>query len=257
MKICVLVKQVPDHEALVKVRSDGTLDIEDRWVTGFFDEIALEQALRLREALGGTVTAVAAGGGKQTDALRRALAMGVDTVVQLDDPALILADGLGVARALAACVRTLAPDMVLAGRVALDDEMGLVGPAVAEHLGWPYVGAVVALETDGAGFSAVRQIEGGKQAVKGRLPVLLTATKGLAEPRVPKVMAVMKASRARIETRDLASLGLDAAAVAPLVRVLSYRPPPTRPAVKMITGDLDAQVETLAAILLSASGGGS
>lgn len=257
MKICVLVKQVPDHEAIVTAQADGTLDIEDKYVTSFFDEIALEQALRLREAHGGSVTAVAAGGKKQVDALRRALAMGADEAVQIEDPALVEADGLGVARALAALVATLEPDTVLCGRVALDDEMGLVGPAVAETLGWPHVAAVKALEIQDGSFTAVRQVEGGEHTLQGPLPVLITVTKGLAEPRVPKVMAVMKASRAKIDTRDLASLSLDASRVAPLVRVQSHRPPARRPGVKMIQGDLDEQVKKLAALLRAASGGAS
>ncbi len=257
MKICVLVKQVPDPEAVIRVGQDGSLEVEDRFVTNFFDEIAVEQAVRLAEALGGPVTAVSAGGGRNVDALRRALAMGADAAVMVDDPALSGADGLGVARALGACLRTLEPDLVLAGRVGLDDEMGLVGPAVAEILGWPHLAGVVGLDLDGGGFTATRLVEGARETVAGSLPVLLTCSKGLAEPRVPKVMQVMKASRAAIDTRDLASLGLDPAAVAPLLRVAGHAPPPGRASVRMIEGDLPAQVQELAAILLAAAGGRS
>jgi electron transfer flavoprotein beta subunit len=255
MKICVLVKQVPDHEAIVTARTDGTLDVEDRYVTSFFDEIAIEQALRLREAHGGTVTALAAGGGKQTDALRRALAMGADEAVAVDDPALATADGLGTARALAALLATLEPDLVLAGRVALDDEMGLVGPAVAEFLDLPHVSDVIAMQTDSKIFSVTRLVEGATHVVEGAFPALMTVTKGLAEPRVPKVMAVMKASRARIDARDLASLGVDASTIRARSRIVSYRPPATRAPVKMIEGDVDAQVASLAEILVASAGG--
>ncbi|MBW2262902.1 MAG: electron transfer flavoprotein subunit beta/FixA family protein [Deltaproteobacteria bacterium] len=257
MKICVLVKQVPDHEAVIRVGEDGSLEVEDRYVTNFFDEIAVEQAILLRESQGGTVTAVSAGGGRNVDALRRALAMGADAAVMVDDPALADADGLGLARALDACLGTLEPDLVLAGRVGLDDEMGLVGPAVAELLGWAHLAGVVGLDLDGETFTAIRLVEGARETVAGRLPALLTCSKGLAEPRVPKVMQVMKASRARIDTRDLASLGVDPAAVAPLIRVAGHTPPPGRAAVRMIEGDLPEQVQALASILLVSAGGTS
>ena len=255
MKICVLVKQVPDHEAIVKVGAGGAIEVEDRWVTNFFDEIAVEQALRLREAHGGTVTAIAAGGGKQVDALRRALAMGADAAVQIDDPALAEADGLGKARALAACASSLGADVVLAGRAALDDEQGLVGPAVAERLGWPHVAGIVRLEVAAGGaFRAVRLVEGGRDTVEGSLPALFTATKGLADPRVPKVMQVMKASKARMDKRDLASLGVDAAAVAPAARVVGYRAPPGRPPVVMMEGEVADKVRAIAEILRAHAG---
>ena len=253
MKICVLVKQVPDHEAVVRVGQDGSLEVEERYVTNFFDEIAVEQAL----LLGGEVTAVSAGGGRNVDALRRALAMGAGSAVMVDDPALEAADGLGTARALAACVGSLGPDLVLAGSVALDDEMGLVGPAVAEALGWPHVAGIVGLEAGDGAFRATRLVEEGRETLEGPLPALMTCAKGLAEPRVPKVMAVMRASRAKIDTRDLASLGMDPALVAPRSRIVSYRPPRRRDAVTMIEGDRSEQVRELAAILLAAAGGGS
>jgi electron transfer flavoprotein beta subunit len=257
MKICVLVKQVPDHEAIVRVREDFTLEVEDKHATNFFDEIAVEQALLLREKLGGSVTAVSTGGGRNADALRRALAMGADAAVMVDDPALGGADGLGLARALAACLGPLEPDIVLAGQVALDDEMGLVGPAVAEFLGWPHVAGLVGLEVDGGSFSAIRLVEGARETVEGSLPVLLTCAKGLASPRVPKVMQVMKASRARIDARDLPSLGVDPATVAPLVTVTAHRPPARRASVSMIQGEPREQVMELARILVAAAGGGS
>jgi electron transfer flavoprotein beta subunit len=257
MKICVLVKQVPDHEAVILAREDGSLEIEDRYVTNFFDEIAVERSLMLREELGGEVTAVSAGGGRNVDALRRALAMGADAAVMVDDPALEGSDGLGTARALAACLADLGPDLVLAGRVALDDEMGLVGPSAAELMGWPHVASIVDLSIDQDGFRAERLVEGGSETVEGRLPVLLTCAKGLAEPRVPKVMQVMKASRAKIDVRTLESLGVDPGSVAPRLVVEAHRPPPKRPAVTMIEGGFPDQVKELASILLAAAGGGT
>jgi len=255
MNICVLVKQVPDHEAIVRAAPDGSVEVEDRWVTNFFDEIAIEQALRIRDAHDGTLTAVAAGGARQVDALRRALAMGANAALHVSDPALDSGDALVVARALAAAIETLSPDLVLAGRVALDDEMGYVGPAVAHALAIPHVANVVALDVGDSALKADRLVEGGVETVEGPLPALVTATKGLCEPRVPKVMAVMKASRAKIDARDLASFGIEPPS--PTMRIDGHEAPPSRPAVEMIQGTPDEQVRRLARILLDAVGGGS
>lgn len=254
MKIVVLVKQVPDPEARVTVREGdgaGRLEVEDRWVTSFFDEVALERALGLRDELGGSVMAVSAGPGKAVDALRRALAFGADRVLHVDDPALGAADGLGIGRALAAFVAREAPDLVLGGRVALDDEAGVVGPAVAEHLGWPHVSDAVAITPgDRAGTLRVtRQADGLQQTVEVELPAVVTAQKGLAVPRVPSVTGVMKAMRAKIDKIDLASLGVPAGDVAARVEVQSYRPPKARKAVRMATGDYPENVRMLVALL--------
>ena len=254
MKIVVLVKQVPDPEARVTVGADGgpdALRVEDRWCTSFFDEVALEAALGLRQRHGGEVVAVTAGGGKAADALRRALAFGADRVVQIDDPALAGADGLGVAAALAAFVRRDPPDLVLAGRQALDDEAGVVGPAVAERLDWPHAADAVALEADPAArrVRVERTVDGGREVLELPLPALITAQKGLATPRVPQVTGVMKAMRAKIDRVDLAGLGLSPDDLAPRTTVLGYRPPPTRQPLRMIEGDFPENVRTLAALL--------
>jgi electron transfer flavoprotein beta subunit len=254
VKIVVLVKQVPDPEARVTVAADGgpgALQVEDRWCTSYFDEVALEQALTLRQRHGGEVLAVTAGSGKAVDALRRALAFGADRVLQLDDPALAAADGLGLAAALAAVVRREQPELVLAGRQALDDEAGLVGPAVAERLEWPHAADAVALELDPAAKRArvERTVDGGREVLELPLPALVTAQKGLAVPRVPQVTGVMKAMRAKIDKLDLAALGLSAADVAPRTAVLGYRPPPARKPVRMVGGEFPENVRTLAALL--------
>ncbi|MBI4702291.1 MAG: electron transfer flavoprotein subunit beta/FixA family protein [Deltaproteobacteria bacterium] len=252
MKIVVLVKQVPDPEARVTVRPEpgpGALAVEDRWVTSFFDEVALEKALQLRDEHGGAVTAVTAGSGKAVDALRRALAFGADRAVQIADPALG-DDHLALSCALAAFVRTVAPDLCLAGRAAMDDDAGFVGPAVAELLGWPHVAGALGLEVEsGGGLRVTRQTDDGQELVALGLPALVTAGKGLASPRVPPVTLVMKAMRAKIEKLDLAALGLAPAELEPKTAVLSYRPPRSRGNVRMIAGEPPECVRTLLALL--------
>jgi electron transfer flavoprotein beta subunit len=254
VKIVVLVKQVPDPEAKVAVREGGgpaALQVEDRWVTSFFDEIALEKALQLRDKHGGTVTALTAGSGRAVDALRRAVAFGADQVVQLDDPALAGTDALGVARLLAAALRKLGAELVLAGRAAGDDEAGFVGGAVAELLGWPHVDEAVELDVaaGGAGLRATRAADGFREVVDLALPALVTAQKGLAAPRVPQVTNVMKAMRAKIDKLDAASLGVPREQLAPAAVVTGYRAPAPRPPVKMIPGPTPEAVGTLVRLL--------
>jgi electron transfer flavoprotein beta subunit len=250
LRIYVLVKQVPDPEVLVKVTGERELEVEPKLVTSFFDEIAVEQALRLRDLAGGSVRAVTAGSGKAVDAVRRALAMGADSAVQIDDPALAGADGLGVGRALAALIRLEGgADLVLCGRVATDTETGLVGPVVAEELGAAHAMSVVELELGQGSVKVARQVERGVEVLELPLPAVIGVQKGLCEPRVPKVMQVMKAAKAAIEKRDLATLGLTPDAVASRTELVRYEPPRRRGAVKMAAGDFPANVDDLVRLL--------
>jgi electron transfer flavoprotein beta subunit len=254
LQIIVLIKQVPDPEAKVTVKEGGgagALVVEDRWVASFFDEIALEKALQLRDKHGGAVTVLTAGSGKAVEALRRGIAFGADGAVQVDDPDLAGIDPLGTARVLAAAVTRLGADLVLAGRLAGDDEAGVVGGAVAELLGWPHVDDAVELDVapPGPGLRATRAADGFREAIDLALPALVTAQKGLATPRVPQVTNVMKAMRAKIDKLDLAALGLSRERVEPVLAVAGYRPPPTRPPVKMIPGESAAAARELARLL--------
>jgi electron transfer flavoprotein beta subunit len=250
MNIIVCVKQVADPEAVVEVTGEGALQVEDRWITGFFDEVAIEQALQLRDRFGGEVTAVTLGTGKATDALRRAVAMGANRAIQVDDPAAAALDGVGVARALAAVIRGESADLILCGKASLDLEAGVVGPALAEFLGLPHLSEVVELEMsdDGATLTAARAVEGGRIRERCALPALLTAGKGLVEPRVPPVTGVMKAMRTPIDRRTLADLGLGEPASGWEVR--THHAPPRRADVTLVSGefpaDVDALVEALA-----------
>ncbi len=250
MEIIVCVKQVADPEAHVEVTGDGALVVEDRWITSFFDEVAVEQALQLRQALGGRVTAVTAGTGKGIDALRRAVAMGADRALMVDDPVLVPgADPMLVARALAAALADEPRDLVLCGRASLDQEAGAVGPALAELLGLPHVADVVGLELpDGGPVVATRTVEGGTATDRLPLPALLTVGKGLVEPRVPPVTGVMKAMRTPVERRSLGDVGVDGTAVAAWVTT-GVVPPPARPPVTMIPGEFPENVDALVAAL--------
>lgn len=253
MEIYVLVKQVPDPEAIIRVKSDSELEIENKYFTNFFDEIAIEAALKLKEKFGGKVTVLTVDN-RKADALRRGIAMGADEAIQITDPALEGSDQFGIAKALSAYLRDRPFDLILAGRQAMDDDAGIVGLAVAESLGIPHVHAIVGLEVDAAKKETrvIREVESGREILSCPLPSLFTCHKGLNTPRIPLVMNVMKAMRTQIKKMDLAALGLsgaDAGGSASKVRILKYFPPPRRPPVKIIKEDFPENVKALVRLL--------
>src|SRR4030067_2067306 len=209
MEIYVLVKQVPDPEAIVKIKSDSELEIENKYFTNFFDEIAIEAALKLKEKFGGKVTVLTVDN-KKVDALRRGIAMGADDAMQITDPALEGSDPFAIAKALAAFLKDKPFDLILAGRQAMDDDAGIVGPAVAELLGIPHVNSIVGIEVDDPKkeVKVTREVENGKEILSVSFPALFTCQKGLNTPRIPQVMNVMKAMKAQVKKVDLAALGL-------------------------------------------------
>lgn len=255
LKIAVLVKQVPDLEAMIEIAPDGQLRIEDRYVCAFFDEIAVEAALGVRAVVpDAELAAFSAGGRRAVDALRRAVAMGIDQVEHLGDESLDGADSLTVAEVIAARLRTFGPSLVLAGKQAGDDDMAAVGPMVAGLLGIPHTSAAVSLRVDAAAGSIEvdRAVEGELLTLRAPLPALVTAEKGLAVPRVPVVMRVMKAMKAKIPNVPLAELGVAAPAPGARLRHLRYAPPPTRPPVQMMAEPFPANVDALVRRLLEA-----
>mgnify|MGYP001089396932 CR=1 FL=1 len=253
MDIYVLVKQVPDPEAIVKVKSHSELEIENKYFTNFFDEIAIEEGVRLKERFGGRVTVLTVDN-KKVDALRRGIAMGADDAIQVTDPALEGSDQFAIAKALAAYLKDKPLDLILAGRQAMDDDAGIVGPAVAELLNIPHANAIISLEMDDPKkeVKVLREVEDGKEILSCFLPALFTCQKGLNTPRIPLVMNVMKAMKAQIKKVDLTALGLSATDVgrhAAKIKVRKYLSPPKRKPVKMIKEDFPENVKRLVKLL--------
>jgi electron transfer flavoprotein beta subunit len=253
MEIYVLVKQVPDPEAIVRVKSDSELEIENKYFTNFFDEIAVEAGIRLKEKFGGKVIVLTADN-RRVDALRRGISMGADEAIQITDPALEGANQFAIAKVLAGFLKDKPFDLILAGRHAMDDDAGIVGPAVAELIGIPHVNAIIGLEVDDPKKEAkvTREVENGKEILSCSFPALFTCQKGLNTPRIPLVMNVMKAMKAQIKKMDLAFLGLSATDVdlsSSKVKIQKYFPPPKRPPVRMIKEDFPENVKTLVKLL--------
>jgi electron transfer flavoprotein beta subunit len=205
VKIAVCVKRTPDTETRIKVAADGR-SIEDagvKFVLNPYDEYAVEEALRLKEAGGGEVVVVSLGSDASQETIRTALAMGADRGVLLRCEA-VPPDPLETARALANELGASSFDLVLFGKLAIDDYHHGVGPMVAELLGVPCVTAVSSIEWSGDGGTARREIEGGVEVVEFALPAVLTAEKGLNEPRYPALRGIMMAKKKPLEIKDVA-----------------------------------------------------
>ncbi|HYK97342.1 MAG TPA: electron transfer flavoprotein subunit beta/FixA family protein [Candidatus Acidoferrales bacterium] len=240
MRFLVCLKQVPDSTVRVKVGSDGRSIATEgiTWSISPYDEYAIELALERKDADASTgVSVVTVGGARARDALRQALAMGCD------DATLVMSEqelpALDAAKALAKVVGELKPDVVLCGKQASDDDQGLVGPALAEALGWPHVGMLTKLVPAGDGVELWREIEGGHEVWKAKTPVLGLVHKSEKEPRYPSLPGIMKAKKKEIPEKDLESLGVSASA--PRLEILAMEPPPARGQGKIFKLDGDAK----------------
>lgn len=244
MNVAVLLKQTPDTESVIRIASDGkSVVTEDlKWIVNPYDEFAVEAALRLKEKHGGTVTIISWGPQRVVESIRTALAMGADTGVIIDDPAMEGADSLGVATALAAAVNELKPDLVLCGSRAVDYDQAQRGPMVAELLGWPHLALAVSIESDGKSVSIERPIEGGKVSLESSLPAVVTfgGSHAVWNPRYASLPGIMKAKKKPLAAKKLADLGVDASEVGTAkVRMSSLEMPMQRAAGKVIDGGLD------------------
>jgi electron transfer flavoprotein beta subunit len=253
MKIVVCVKQVPDTETRVKVGAAGnTISEADvaNWIVSPYDEFAVEEALRIKEAKGGEVVVVTVGPDRAQAALRTALAMGADAGVHVKDAALDGTDTLGTARALAAAIRTLAPfDLVLCGQQGVGGDNSQIPGLLAELLDLPQVTVALKLELQDGRAVVERESDAGRETWETTLPALVSTQKGLNEPRYASLKGIMAAKKKPIQALDAAALGLSAEALAPKLRVAALELPPARPAVRMLEGDPDAQAKELIRLL--------
>ncbi|HEX9830019.1 MAG TPA: electron transfer flavoprotein subunit beta/FixA family protein [Bacteroidota bacterium] len=204
MKIAVCINHVPDTETKVKIGPDGkSIDRAGvNFIINPYDEIAVEEALRIKEKQGGEVIALSLGGDTHKETLRKALAMGVDKAVLLKDDA--PRDSYSVALALAFALKEISPEIVLFGKQSIDSDDAAIGVMTAEMLGWASVSVVVKLDFAEGNVTAEREIEGGHENVEATLPVVITAQKGLNEPRYPSLKGIMAAKSKPIEEKQAA-----------------------------------------------------
>lgn len=253
MNIVVLLKQTFDTEAKIELTGDGKINSAGvNLIINPYDEFAVEEALRLKEQHGGEVVIVSLGGTQAQEAIRQALAMGADRGLLVQDPAMEGADHAGVAQVLAKAVSTLSYDLILSGWVAIDDNAAQVPGRVAEILALPQVNMAVKVEVDGNKATVHREGEGATEIIEVPLPALITAQKGLNEPRYPSMKGIMQARKKEIKQLTLADLGLTPDAVgaaAAKVKVTSYSLPPARKAGRILEGEPEEQVRELVRLL--------
>ena len=253
MEIIVLLKQVPATESSIGIADDGvSIKTDDiKWVINPYDEFAVEEALQIKEAHGGSVTIISVGPEKTAEAIRTALAMGADKGVLINDPAASGYDSLNIARILAAMLKETPFDLIIAGQRAVDDDNFQVGPATAEFLDIPHISMVIKQEITDSKIRCHRTIDGGTAILEAPLPILFTTQRGLNEPRYTSLPGIMKAKKKPIDIKTLSDIGLDTAQIGkPLTRIVKMKPPPERKDGIMITGDsAQAKVAELVRIL--------
>jgi electron transfer flavoprotein beta subunit len=258
VKILVTVKRVPDPNATIKVKPDGSGIVTDnlKYVVNPFDEIAIEEALRIKDKGGGAeVVLVSIGGKTASEQLRTGLAMGADRAI------LVLAeqelDSLGVARILLKLTQDEKADLVLMGKQAIDDDANQTGQMLAALLGWPqatFASKAESLESEaekqglpgiaiqgGKSAKVVREVDGGLETLELPIPAVVTVDLRLNTPRYASLPGIMKARKKELKEIPVADLGVD---VAPKLKVLKLDPPPKRQAGRKV-GSVQELVQVL------------
>jgi electron transfer flavoprotein beta subunit len=246
MKVLVPVKRVIDYNVKVRVKADGSgVDLANvKMSMNPFDEIAVEQAIRLKEAgKAEEIIAVSIGTQKSQETLRTALAMGADRailVVAADDVHQDI-EPLAVAKILQAIVEQEQPGLVLTGKQAIDNDMNATGQMLAALLGWSQGTFASQLDIEGDHALVTREVDGGLQTIKVAMPAIITVDLRLNEPRYASLPNIMKAKRKPLDQKTAEDFGVD---VAPRLQVLSTTEPQGRKAGEIV-GSVDELIEKL------------
>ncbi len=249
MHIIVLVKQVPDTSE-VRINRDTNTLIRDGVpsIINPYDMFAIEEALRLREKHGGKVTALTMGPPQAAEALKEAVAMGVDDVVLLSDRAFAGADTWATSYTLARGIRKLGDfDLVIAGKQAIDGDTAQVGPETADMLGIPFVAYIKKIENIEKGkMTAERMMDEGYDVVEASLPALITVVKEINQPRLPSLKGKMKAKNLKVKTLTARDIDADESMIGlkgSPTKVVRIFPPAPRGQREMFSGTIVQQVE--------------
>jgi electron transfer flavoprotein beta subunit len=226
MKILVPVKRVVDYNVKIRVKPDGSgVELANvKMSMNPFDEIAVEEAIRLREAGKATeIVAVSIGPAGSAETIRTALAMGADRGIHVRTDAVV--EPLAVAKLLKAIIATEAPGLVIMGKQAIDDDMNATGQMLAALMGWPQGTFAFKVAVNGASVDVTREVDGGLQTVGLTLPAIVTTDLRLNEPRYASLPNIMKAKKKQLDETSPEALGVE---IAPRLKVLKTTEPPTR-----------------------------
>jgi len=242
MEIIVLLKQVPATESLIRIDDDGaSIKTDDiKWVVNPYDEFAVEEALRIKEAHGGSVTIVSVGPEKASEAIRTAFAMGADKGILITDQKASDFDSLTVSRILASVLKEILFDLIIAGQRSVDKDNFQIGPATAELLNIPHISMVIKQDIADSKIRCHKTVEGGTVILEMPLPALFTTQRGLNEPRYASLPGIMKAKKKPIDVKTIADTGSDGDPIGEsMVKIIAMRPPRERKGGIMIKGDSD------------------
>ncbi|HEX5326938.1 MAG TPA: electron transfer flavoprotein subunit beta/FixA family protein [Acetobacteraceae bacterium] len=249
MKILVPVKRVVDYNVKVRVKADGT-GVETAGVKmsmNPFDEIAVEEAVRLKEkGVATEIVAVSLGVAQCSETIRTALAMGADRGILVETD--VVLQPLAVAKLLQAIAEKEQPRLIILGKQAIDDDMNATGQMLAALLGWPQGTFASKISIDGEQIAVTREVDGGLETVDLHLPAVVTTDLRLNEPRYASLPNIMKARKKPIETLKPADLGVDPT---PRLTILSVAEPPKRQAGKKVgsVAELVAKLRTEAKVI--------
>lgn len=238
MNSVVCVSQVPDTETRIKIGADKQRIDETgvKFIVSPYDEYALEEAIKTKEAKGGDVTVITFGPERAAQALRECLARGATKAVHVKGE-VADADSLGIAKVLAAAIKAVPHDLVFFGKQGVGTDNGLVGPMVAELLGYPQMNVVTHLEVGDGKVTAHREIEGAEEVIEASTPAVITAQKGLNEPRYASLKGIMAAKKVPVDNKTVSDLGLsDADIYKQRVVVVSIELPPEKSGGRKIDG---------------------
>jgi electron transfer flavoprotein beta subunit len=232
----VCISHVPDTESRIKVSGSKIDEAGLKFIVSPYDEYALEEAIRLKEKSPGDVTVLTFGPDRAQQGLREALARGATKAMHVKGESGD-ADALGIAKVLAAAIKTIPHDVVFFGKQGVGTDNGLVGPMVAELLGYPQMNVVTHLEVGDGKLTGHREIEGAEEVLEASLPAVVTAQKGLNEPRYSSLKGIMAAKKVAIDVKTPADLGLeDGDIYKQRVVVVSMELPPEKSGGRKIDG---------------------
>jgi electron transfer flavoprotein beta subunit len=236
MNIAVCVSHVPDTASKIKISPDE-MSIDNTGITSIinpYDEFAVEEALKTREKSGGEVTVISVGSDANKETIKKALAMGADKGILLKNDAIM--DSLAVAKALADELKSGNFDLVFFGKQSVDFDNSIVGQLTAAILNFNCISVVVSLSVEGDKIRAEREIEGGREIVETTLPAVITAQKGLNEPRYASLKGIMAAKKKVIEEKPAAFSGNT-------TKLIKLRTPPAKHAGRILGTDGSAVSE--------------